>query len=125
VAFTWDAEAGVVRITTRRWLTLAGPAEVAEATRRYAVRYRPRHHDPERIVLRLVPDALRSLRRLRWAGADPMSLPATATWPASPGTAARPRRGGSSPAATPGLQRVPCSSRTTGRSRAVVGRLAA
>jgi PPOX class probable F420-dependent enzyme len=100
VAFTWDPDEGVARITTRRrttkvanarrradgsapraavcqvdgrrWLTLEGtievsedPAEIAEAVRRYAVRYRPRSHDPERVVLRLVADRRTSARQLR------------------------------------------------------------
>ena len=92
VAFTWDAEAGLLRITTKRgstkaanarrrgpddsapraavcqvdggrWITLEGtievnedPAEVADAVARYAKRYRQLQPDPERIVLRLVPD---------------------------------------------------------------------
>jgi PPOX class probable F420-dependent enzyme len=92
VAFTWDADAGLLRITTKRssvkaanarnrgpdgsapraavcqvdggrWITLEGtieidedPAEVADAVARYAKRYRPLEVDPERIVLRLVPD---------------------------------------------------------------------
>lgn len=91
VGFTWDAEAGVVRITTRdgsvkvrnvesadgaaraavcqvdggRWLTLEGvatvvrdPDEIADAMRRYAVRYRPLHEDPRRLVLRISVDRL-------------------------------------------------------------------
>jgi PPOX class probable F420-dependent enzyme len=100
VAFTWDAEAGVARVTTRRtttkaanargragaprpraalcqvdgrrWLTLEGtievsedPAEIAEATRRYAVRYRSRPYDPERVVLRVAADRRMSSRGLR------------------------------------------------------------
>lgn len=92
VAFTWDQEAGVVRITTMRravkarniataqaragtarvaicqvhggrWLTLEGsaqvvddPAEVAEAVRRYEVRYRPLEAEPERVVVRVAVD---------------------------------------------------------------------
>lgn len=92
VAFTWDAEAGVARITTMRravkarnieaavaahgharvaicqvhggrWLTLEGTArvvdddaEVAEAVRRYAVRYRPLDPEPERVVVRVAVD---------------------------------------------------------------------
>lgn len=90
VAFTWDDDAGVLRITTRassrkvrnveaahergqvprvavcqvdggRWLTFEGrasvvrdEAEVAEAVRRYARRYRPLQHDERRVVLRVV-----------------------------------------------------------------------
>lgn len=92
VAFTWDQEAGVARITTMRravkvrniraavaahevarvaicqvhggrWLTLEGTAEivddaaeVAEAVRRYAVRYRPLEAEPERVVVRVTVD---------------------------------------------------------------------
>lgn len=91
VGFTWDAEAGLVRITTRdgsakvrnveaaeggarvalcqvdggRWLTFEGvatvsrdPDEIADAMRRYAVRYRQLHEDPRRIVLRIAVDRL-------------------------------------------------------------------
>lgn len=89
VGFTWDAERGQVRVTTkvtsvkarhvaraegpvraavcqvdgRRWLTLEGeitlsrdPAEIARAVDAYAVRYRPRPFQPERVVLRLAVD---------------------------------------------------------------------
>lgn len=92
VGFTWDPEAGVLRITTRvtsakvrhirraveaagvarvavcqvdggRWLTFEGAAtvetdeaEVADAVRRYARRYRQLEHDPRRVVLRVVVD---------------------------------------------------------------------
>lgn len=92
VAFTWDADARLVRVTTRRtsvkvrniargdgaggparvaicqvdggrWLTLEGvatvsedPDDVAEAVRRYGVRYRQLEHDPERVVLHVRPD---------------------------------------------------------------------
>jgi hypothetical protein len=56
----------------RRWLTLEGtievsedPAEIAEATRRYAVRYRSRPYDPERVVLRVAADRRMSSRGLR------------------------------------------------------------
>lgn len=92
VAFTWDSDAGLLRITTKRgsmkaanarrrgpegsapraavcqvdggrWMTLEGtievdedPAEVADAVVRYAKRYRQLEADPERIVLKLVPD---------------------------------------------------------------------
>lgn len=95
VGFTWDDDAGLVRITTnrrsvkvanarrgsraalcqvdgRRWLTFEGtlevredPAEVAEAVRRYAGRYRPRPENPDRIVLLLTPDRLMCSRSLR------------------------------------------------------------
>lgn len=89
VGFTWDAEAGVVRVTTNdtsvkarkvlaaqaegtpvaaavcqvdggRWITLEGtmtlsrdPAEIADAVRRYTVRYRQPGENPRRVVLRL------------------------------------------------------------------------
>ncbi|WP_210507171.1 pyridoxamine 5'-phosphate oxidase family protein [Naasia sp. SYSU D00057] len=91
VAFTWDAAAGVARITTNRasvkaanarrttsgaasraavcqvdgarWLTLEGtievsedPTEIEDAVSRYAVRYRKLQPNPERVVLRVVPD---------------------------------------------------------------------
>lgn len=92
VGFTWDPEAGLIRITTRvtsakvrnirhartagaparaavcqvdggRWLTFEGtitvrtePAEVEEAVRRYATRYRQLEHDPRRVVLTLAVD---------------------------------------------------------------------
>ncbi len=94
VAFTWDPEAGVARITTMRravkarnigaalerhgaarvaicqvhggrWLTLEGTAEivddvaeVAEAVRRHAVRYRPLDPEPERVVVRVTVDRI-------------------------------------------------------------------
>ncbi|PXX59308.1 PPOX class probable F420-dependent enzyme [Nocardia tenerifensis] len=81
VGFTWDAEAGLVRVITdgasakvrnarrggyaavsqvegRRWLTLEGPATVlddpdavAEAERRYALRYRVPRENPTRVVI--------------------------------------------------------------------------
>ncbi len=81
VGFTWDADAGVVRVITsgdsmkarnaarggraavcqvdgRRWLTLEGAARVltdaesvAEAERRYGVRYRTPRPNPRRIVV--------------------------------------------------------------------------
>lgn len=92
VGFTWDPDAGVLRITTRvtsakvrhirraveaggearvavcqvdggRWLTFEGAAtvetdeaEVADAVRRYARRYRELQHDPRRVVVRVVVD---------------------------------------------------------------------
>lgn len=92
VGFTWDADQGILRITTRstsakvrnveaaaaagrparaavcqvdggRWLTFEGVvtvsrerAEVVEAMRRYAVRYRQLEEDPRRIVLRVAVD---------------------------------------------------------------------
>jgi PPOX class probable F420-dependent enzyme len=92
VGFTWDADLGLLRITTRdgsakvrnieraadlaggaraavcqvdggRWLTFEGrigvsrePDEIADAVRRYAVRYRQLEFDARRIVLRLTVD---------------------------------------------------------------------
>jgi PPOX class probable F420-dependent enzyme len=86
VGFTWDPEAHLVRVITsdgsvkvrnaerggraavcqfdgRRWLTLEGtasvsrdPADVAEAVRRYAERYRPPRENPHRVVVRLAVD---------------------------------------------------------------------
>jgi PPOX class probable F420-dependent enzyme len=54
------AAAAVCQVDGGRWLTFEGtiavsrdPAEVEEAVRRYAVRYRQLQHDPRRIVLRL------------------------------------------------------------------------
>ena len=96
VGFTWDPEAGVVRITTNdgsvkrknaerltadgtppraavcqvdggRWITLEGPitvsrelAEIAEAVRRYARRYREPSENPSRVVLVMTPDKVMS-----------------------------------------------------------------
>ncbi|MGW0178885.1 pyridoxamine 5'-phosphate oxidase family protein [Nocardia sp. NPDC003345] len=81
VGFTWDPDAGLVRVITgggsvkahnarrggyaavgqvdgRRWLTLEGPAsvrddpaEVREAERRYALRYRVPRENPARVVV--------------------------------------------------------------------------
>ncbi|MEU4311968.1 PPOX class F420-dependent oxidoreductase [Nocardia sp. NPDC024068] len=81
VGFTWDPEAGLVRVITgggsvkarnarrggyasvgqvdgRRWLTMEGPAsvlddpaEVREAERRYALRYRVPRENPARVVV--------------------------------------------------------------------------
>lgn len=81
VGFTWDDAAGLVRVITsgssvkarnvrrsgyasvgqvdgRRWLTLEGPAtvldepaQVREAERRYAERYRTPRENPARVVL--------------------------------------------------------------------------
>jgi PPOX class probable F420-dependent enzyme len=86
VGFTWDPEAHLVRVITsdgsvkvrnagrggraavcqvdgRRWLTLEGtvsvsrdPADVAEAVRRYAERYRRPRENPHRVVVRLAVD---------------------------------------------------------------------
>ncbi|MGI5217724.1 pyridoxamine 5'-phosphate oxidase family protein [Nocardia sp. CA-290969] len=81
VGFTWDGDAGLVRVITsggsvkarnarrsgyaavgqvdgRRWLTLEGPVsvldepeQVREAERRYAERYRTPRENPARVVL--------------------------------------------------------------------------
>jgi PPOX class probable F420-dependent enzyme len=86
VGFTWDRDAGVVRVITggdsvkaghaarggraavcqvdgRRWLTLEGttrvltdPASVAEAEQRYGVRYRTPRANPKRVVVVLDVD---------------------------------------------------------------------
>ncbi|WP_313277535.1 PPOX class F420-dependent oxidoreductase [Timonella senegalensis] len=90
VAFTWDADKGVARITTKRssvkarnargysgqpprvalcqvdggrWITIEGTSTViedteviADAVKRYAVRYRPLEADPERIVIEVKAD---------------------------------------------------------------------
>ena len=86
VGFTWDPEAGVVRVITsgtsqkarnagrggravvcqvegRRWLALEGPARVltdgaavADAVERYAVRYRQPRVNPERVVVEIAVD---------------------------------------------------------------------
>lgn len=86
VGFTWDAEAGVVRVITdaasqkarngarsgravvcqvegRRWLSLEGPsrvltdaAAVTDAERRYAARYRPPRLNPTRVVIEIHVD---------------------------------------------------------------------
>jgi PPOX class probable F420-dependent enzyme len=87
VGFTWDAEAGLVRVITngtsrkvahvragspravvaqvegQRWLSLEGvplvsddPERVAEAVRRYALRYRQPSRNPTRVVLEIAVD---------------------------------------------------------------------
>ncbi|MGF1646348.1 MAG: pyridoxamine 5'-phosphate oxidase family protein [Kineosporiaceae bacterium] len=86
VGFTWDPGTALVRVITsdgsvkvrnadrggraavcqvdgRRWLTMEGtvsvsrdPADVAEAVRRYAERYRPPRENPHRVVVRLAVD---------------------------------------------------------------------
>ena len=55
--------AAVCQVEGGRWITLEGtievsddPAEVAEAVARYGRRYRVLEPDPQRVVLRLVPD---------------------------------------------------------------------
>ncbi|WP_418277993.1 pyridoxamine 5'-phosphate oxidase family protein [Isoptericola jiangsuensis] len=59
------ARAALCQVDGGRWLTLEGtlevaedPDEVAEAVRRYALRYRTLEHDPQRVVLRLTPDRI-------------------------------------------------------------------
>jgi PPOX class probable F420-dependent enzyme len=59
------ARAALCQVDGGRWLTLEGTLEVAEeadevaeAVRRYAVRYRQLAHDPARVVLRLTPDRI-------------------------------------------------------------------
>jgi PPOX class probable F420-dependent enzyme len=87
VGFTWDPEAGLVRVITsgtsrkaahvragspravvaqvdgRRWLSMEGvptvsdePTRVAEAVRRYALRYRQPSENPARVVLEIAVD---------------------------------------------------------------------
>lgn len=87
IGFTWDDEAGLVRVITsgpsrkaahvragspravvaqvdgRRWLSLEGvptvsddPERVAEAVRRYALRYREPRVNPERVVIEIAVD---------------------------------------------------------------------
>jgi F420H(2)-dependent biliverdin reductase len=87
VGFTWDGEAGLVRVITngpsqkaqnvrhgspravvaqvegRRWLSLEGvpvvsddPERVAEAVRRYALRYRTPSVNPRRVVIEIAVD---------------------------------------------------------------------
>lgn len=54
------ARVAVCQVDGGRWLTFEGlatvsrdPDEVAEAMRRYAIRYRTLEHDPRRLVLRI------------------------------------------------------------------------
>lgn len=87
VGFTWDGDAGLVRVITngtskkarnvadgspraviaqvegRRWLSLEGvptvsdqPERVAEAVRRYALRYRQPSENPTRVVVEIAVD---------------------------------------------------------------------
>jgi PPOX class probable F420-dependent enzyme len=87
VGFTWDDEAGLVRVMAtgssrkaahvragspravvaqvdgRRWLSLEGvpsvsddPERVAEAVRRYALRYRQPSENPARVVIEIAVD---------------------------------------------------------------------
>jgi PPOX class probable F420-dependent enzyme len=97
VGFTWDDDAGVVRVITssgsvkarnarrggraavsqvdgRRWLTLEGPVRVTdepdavrEAERRYAERYRTPRPNPQRVALLIEVDRVLGGR---WPGAD-------------------------------------------------------
>lgn len=94
VAFTWDADRGIARITTKRtsvkarnangytdaaprvaicqvdggrWITIEGTSVIRteqdvvdDAVARYAVRYRPLEHDPERIVIEVTADKIMS-----------------------------------------------------------------
>ncbi|WP_182113656.1 MULTISPECIES: pyridoxamine 5'-phosphate oxidase family protein [unclassified Actinotalea] len=57
------ARVAVCQVDGGRWLTFEGlatveedPAEVEEAVRRYARRYRRLEHDPQRVVLRITAD---------------------------------------------------------------------
>lgn len=97
VGFTWDEQAGVVRVITsgpsvkarnarrggrasvsqvdgRRWLTLEGPvrvlddeASVRDAERRYAERYRVPRENPLRVVVVIDVDRVLGAS---WPGAD-------------------------------------------------------
>ncbi len=65
------ARAALCQVDGRRWLTLEGAvtvvddaAEVADALRRYAERYRPPRPGVERVVLRLAVDRVMSSRDL-------------------------------------------------------------
>lgn len=68
-----SARAVLCSVEGRRWVTLEGtarlsedPDEVAEALRRYALRYeRTPGHDPERVVLRLSVDRVLASADLR------------------------------------------------------------
>ena len=93
VGFTWDDDAGLVRIITGgdttkaanamrggravvcqveswRWISLEGPVSVlvhpepvADAVRRYAERYRQPRENPARVVLQIHVDRVLGLRR--------------------------------------------------------------
>lgn len=59
--------AAVCQVEGGRWITLEGPVtvtadpdEVAEAVRRYTVRYRPPRENPRRVVLRIAVDRVMS-----------------------------------------------------------------
>lgn len=61
------ARAAICQVDGGRWITLEGtmrvetsPEEVAEAVRRYAVRYRQPEEEPERVVLVLTVDRVLS-----------------------------------------------------------------
>lgn len=91
IGFTWDDDAGLVRVITggdtvkavnamrggravvcqvegRRWITLEGPVSVlvhpepvADAVRRYAQRYRQPRENPARVVLQIAVDRVLGL----------------------------------------------------------------
>lgn len=91
IGFTWDDDAGLVRVITggdtvkavnamrggravvcqvegRRWITLEGPVSVlvhpepvADAVRRYAERYRQPRENPARVVLQIAVDRVLGL----------------------------------------------------------------
>ncbi|MBF6125926.1 pyridoxamine 5'-phosphate oxidase family protein [Nocardia brasiliensis] len=101
VGFTWDPEAGLVRVITDggsakvrnvrrggyaavsqvegpRWLTLEGPAtvldapeDVAEAERRYAGRYRVPRENPTRVVIAIDVRRVLSSRTLLAPALEP------------------------------------------------------
>lgn len=59
--------AALCQVDGGRWITLEGtitvsrePAEIAEAVRRYALRYREPAENPSRVVLVLTPDKVMS-----------------------------------------------------------------
>lgn len=59
------ARGALCQVAGGRWLTLEGvltvsrvPAEIAEAERRHAVRYPPLEPEPERVLVRLLVDAV-------------------------------------------------------------------
>lgn len=61
------ARAAVCQVDGGRWITLEGPmtviddpAEIAEAVRRYGVRYRTLEENPQRVVLRMEVDKVMS-----------------------------------------------------------------
>lgn len=61
------ARAAVCQVDGGRWITIEGPttveddpAEIAEAVRRYALRYRALEANPQRVVLRMTADHVMS-----------------------------------------------------------------